>query len=98
MLAAGSSVHLLLGVCPARTRDDCTRYSPHAHKRTVILPEAQPEALSRPTPVSPVVTATTARPPMQAKLLRIEGAGRSVGCHVATAGRLHGHRVFKPVQ
>jgi hypothetical protein len=93
MLAAGSSAHILLGVCPARTRDDCTRYSARAHSRTVTLPEAPPETLiSRPTPVCHLVTATTTRPPTQAKLSPIEGGGRSMGCHVATAGRLHAHR------
>ena len=92
MLATGSSAHILLGVCPARTRDDCTRYSAHAHHRAVMLSEAHPETLGRLT-VSHVVTATTARPPTQAKQLPIEvGGGRSVGCHVASTGRLHGYR------
>jgi hypothetical protein len=96
MLAAGSSAHILLGVRPARTRNDCTRYSARAHNCTV---EAQPEALGGPTPVPHVVTPTAARTPKQAKLLpAIEGGGRSMGCHVATAGRLHGHRFFKPAR
>jgi hypothetical protein len=92
MLAAGSSPHILLGVCSARTRDDCTRHSARAHNRTVMLPEAHPETFSGPTPVPHVVTATTTRPPTQAKLLPIEGGGRFMGCHLATAGRLHCHR------
>jgi hypothetical protein len=49
MLAAGSSAHILLGLCPTRTRDDCTRYSTRTHNRTVMLPEAHPETLSGPT-------------------------------------------------
>jgi len=89
MLAAGSSAHILLGVCPARTRDDCTRYSARAHKRTVKLPETHPETLG-PTPLFRVVTATTT--PTQAKLLPIEGGEKSMGCHVAIAWCLHGHR------
>ena len=90
MLAAESNAHILLGVCPACTRDDCTRYSARAPHRTVILPEAHTEKLSRPTPVPHIVTATATR--TQAKLLPIESGGRSMGCHVATTWRLHGHR------
>jgi hypothetical protein len=90
MLAAGSSAHILLGLCPARTRDDCIRYSARAHNRTVMLPEAHSETLSGPSPVSHVAIAT--RPPTQAKLSPIEGGERSMGCHLAAAGRLHGHR------
>jgi hypothetical protein len=87
MPTARPSAHILLGVCPARTCDDCTRYSARAHNRTV--PEAPPETLIGPTPV---LTATTTRPPTQAKLSPIEGGGRSMVCHVATVGHLHSHR------
>jgi len=86
-------VRIYCWVCfPARTRDDCTRYSARAHNCTVMLPEAPPETLSGPTSVSHVITATTARPLTQAKLSPIEGGGRYMGCHLSTAGRLHGHR------
>ena len=62
MFAARSSAHILLGVCPARTRNECSCYSARAHDRTVMLPEAHLETLSGPTPVSHVITATTTRP------------------------------------
>jgi hypothetical protein len=55
-------------------------YQKHTQKRSLEL-----------TAISHVVTATTTRSPMQAKL-PIEDGRRSVGYHVATAGRLHGHR------
>ena len=89
MLAPRSSVHIPLGVCPARTRHDCTRCSARAHHRTIALPEAHPKALSRAAPVSHV-TATTIRAPTQRKLP--ESGRRHMGRHVAAARRLHGHR------
>ena len=88
MLTAGSSAHILLGLCPARTRDDCTRCSARVHNRTVILPEAHSQTLSGPTPVFNV--ATTPHVPTHAKILPFGGG--TMGCHVATPGRLHSHR------
>ena len=54
-----------------------------------MVPEAYPKALTG-APVSHV-TATAICAHTQGKLPN-EGCARNVGCHVATARRLHGHR------
>ena len=102
-LSSEASIHMHQPCSPPdQVRIYCWVYAPlvlgrivlvtaRAHHRTVMLPEAHPETLTGLTAISHVVTATTTRSPTQAKL-PIEDGRRSVGCQVATAGRLYGHR------